>query len=330
MDIFTWEQWRARGLSRHALVRELRSGAVRKVLRRVYAASDVPDTPVTRARAVSLIRPHRTVVGRECAAWLSGIDVLPPGRTMADVPVHLVVAKEVTPPRIIGCKPSQADLPDTDIVEEYGVERTSDARTALDLARFSARQPAVAAADMFLHDKRVTEAELWRRAGRLVKVRNCRLLRANLAAADAGAESYAESAQRVLFIDAGLPRPRTQTPLHGPAGDLIGFFDMGWRTYRVASEFDGADGHDSVEQREHDRRRRDRARAETGWVIDVVRKGELWGRPAALVAHTAGLLRDRGWRPPPAVLDQIVAAASFEADTGQRWSWMPLERLLAA
>lgn len=330
MDIFTRAQWRAAGRSLNSLDRALTNGDVRRVVRGAYAWSDVPDVPETRARAVSLVRPQDTVVGRTMAAWLSGIDVLAPGRSITEEPVHLMVAKDVTPPRLPGCTASQAELPEPDLVEEHGVVRTSDLRTALDLGRFLRRPQAVASVDAFLNGRRVELTDLWSRARRLVKVRNCRRLRANLAAADAGAQSYAESVERVLFIDAGLPRPQTQIPVHSPTGELLGYLDMGWRRHLLASEYDGEEDHDSDEDREADERRRGRIRTETPWTIDVVRKGELWGRPAALVAHTSELLLARGWSPPDVVLDQISRAARYEAETGERWTWMPLERLFAA
>jgi len=63
--------------------------------------------------------------------------------------------------------------------------------------------------------------------------------------------------------------------------------------------------------------------------VEFVRKGELWGTPAALVAHTARMLMERGWSPPAKVLDQTSMASTFEAATGERWQRMPRERLLA-
>jgi hypothetical protein len=331
MDLFTTGQWRAGGRSLRSLERALDDGSARRVLHGVYAWCDVPDTPETRARAIGLVRPHQTVVGRSMAAWMSGVDVLPPGASVADERLDLLVAKDVTPPRLPGCRSYQADLPESDLVEEYGVLRTNDARTALDLGRFAPRSQAVGSVDAFLNAKRVDLGELWSRARLLTKVRNCRRLRANLAAADAGAESYAESVERVLFLDAGLPRPTTQIPVESPTGELLGFLDMGWLRYLLASEYDGEEYHDSDEHRAADERRRSRIEDETAWTVDVARKGDLWGRPAGLVAHTAELLLARGWAPPnPLVLDQINRAAQYEARTRQKWQWMPLERLLAS
>ncbi|MPZ60973.1 MAG: hypothetical protein GEU93_06700 [Propionibacteriales bacterium] len=68
MDVFTYTQWRARGLSRHALKRDLSNGAIRRVIKGVYAAADIPDTLETRAHAVAMIRPRDTVACRQTAA----------------------------------------------------------------------------------------------------------------------------------------------------------------------------------------------------------------------------------------------------------------------
>lgn len=301
------------------------------MLRGVYAWSDVPDTLETRARAVGLVRPRLTVVGRTTAAWLAGVDVLPPGWSPADDAVHLIVTPDVTPPRLSGCRATQAALPESDLTESYGIVRTSDLRTALDLARFAPRPQAVASADAFTNQGRVTLRELWERARSLQRVRNCRVLRANLAAADPGAQSYAESAQRVLFLDAGLPRPSTQIAVVTATGELLAYLDLGWAKYLLASEYDGEEHHDTLAARAADDGRRRRISLETGWHVDVVRRAQLWGQPAALVEHTAGLLLARGWAPAsPLVLEQITRAAAYERATGLRWQWMPLDRLFAA
>ncbi|MPZ60972.1 MAG: hypothetical protein GEU93_06695 [Propionibacteriales bacterium] len=256
--------------------------------------------------------------------------MLPPGRRIEEEPLHLAVGPDVTPPRIRGCRAYQTELPLDDLVEAHGVVRTGDLRTAFDLGRYGPRPQAVAAVDAFLHTERADLAELWRRARLLSGVRNCRLLRANLAVVDAGVDSPAESVQRVLFIDAGLVRPKTQIGVFDRTGALIGYLDMGWPGYQVGSEFDGEEYHGLREQIEHDEYRRRRMRTEADWIVDSASRLDLWGRPAALVARTAGLLVGRGWRPPPQVMDQIVRAAEHESRTGRRWVWMPLDRLLAA
>jgi hypothetical protein len=324
VDLFTTAQWRARGMSRHSLCQALDAGMIWRVLKSVYADASVPDCLEIRTRAIDLVRPRDTVVCRQTAAWIAGLDVLPPGRSIVDEPVHLLVEADVTPPRLPGCVSYQAPLPEADLVEDHGVLRTADPRTASDLGRFCEREQAVASLDAFLHAGRVTLPELWQRANRLKRVRNCRVLKANLSVADAGAESYAESVLRVVYLDGGLPRPQTQIPVYDRSGQLVGYLDMGWLRYRVGAEYDGEEGHDGDAQQKHDERRRTAMRREDDWAIDVVRKGELWGRRAALVANTARLLQAAGWTPDdPLVLEQIARAMEYEARTGERWQWMP-------
>jgi hypothetical protein len=106
MDVFTTAQWRAGGRSVGSLTRAVADGRVRPVLHGVCAWSGVPDTPEHRARAIMLVRPRQTVIGRAMAAWLAGVDVLPPGRRVADQTIDLVVAKDVVPPRLPGAVPS--------------------------------------------------------------------------------------------------------------------------------------------------------------------------------------------------------------------------------
>jgi hypothetical protein len=303
----------------------LASGTVWRVLRSVYADESVPDCLETRARAIDLVRPRETAVCRQTAAWLAGLDVLPPGRSIVDEPIRLLVADDVTPPRMRGCVSRQAPLPAADLVEERGVLRTNDIRTALDLGRFCEREQAVASLDAFLHAGLVTLPTLWQRAEKLVRVRNCRVLKANLAAADGGAESYAESTLRVAYLDASLARPRTQIPVFDRSGALIGYLDMGWQRYRVGAEYDGEEGHDSDVQRRRDERRRAAIRREDDWAIEVARKGELWGQRAALIASTAQRLLVAGWSPgDPTILEQIARATEYEARTGEPWQWMPI------
>jgi hypothetical protein len=239
MEIFTYAHWSARGLSKSALERALETGLVWRVLKSVYADGSVPDCLDTRARAIGLVRPRETAIGRETAAWLAGLDVLPPGSSIVDEPIRLVVPPDVTPPRLPGCRSYQAPLPGSDLVEDRGVLRTTDLRTALDLGRFCLR--------------------------------------------------------------------------------------VGWRRRRVGAEYDGAAGHDSKDQAQHDERRRVAMRREDDWDLVVARKGDLWGRRAARVERTAHLLLDAGWSPSDAtILEQIARAVEFEARTGQQWQWMPV------
>jgi very-short-patch-repair endonuclease len=55
---------------------------------------------------------------------------------------------------------------------------------------------------------------------------------------DAGSQSPKETWLRLLLIRAGFPRPQTQIPLF-EYGVPVAHLDMGWRSIRVAAEYDG-------------------------------------------------------------------------------------------
>jgi hypothetical protein len=202
--------------------------------------------------------------------------------------------------------------------------RTSDLRTALDLGRFAPRPQAVASVDAFLNRERVTLTDLWVRARLLTRVRNGRRLRANLAVADAGAQSYAESTQRVLFVDAGLPRPTTQVPVYSPTGELLGFLDMGWLRCLLGSEYDGEEHHDD-EKGPRGRRATPRSHRRSD-PVDRGRGGQ--GRAVGTPCRprrtdSRAAARPRLDAAEHAGAGQITRAQRYEAATGQPWQWLP-------
>lgn len=56
---------------------------------------------------------------------------------------------------------------------------------------------------------------------------------------DAGAQSPKETWLRLLLINAGFPKPRTQIPVLGADGFPRYFLDMGWEDIMLAVEYDG-------------------------------------------------------------------------------------------
>lgn len=305
-------------MSRRAVANALARGEIWRVLKSVYAYADVPDTVETRARAVALLRPAGTVVCQVSAAWMGGLDVLPPGRSINEQPLQLMVRSKDRAPRIRGCKGSKGALPDGDITTMCGVPVTVDERTALDCGRFLPRLQAVAALDAFLNSCRVHLSALHARAAQLDRQRNVRRLRANLADADAGAQSPGESIHRVRLIDAGLPRPRTQIPVCDSAGKLIGYLDMGYEEFLVASEYDGEEFHTERRDLQHDERWRAKMCA-GGWLISVARKGDIFRDHPLLVATVAEHLLERGWEPDnPLLLESISADVEWHRRRQQR------------
>jgi very-short-patch-repair endonuclease len=110
--------------------------------------------------------------------------------------------------------------------------------------------------------------------------------------ADPKAESPAESAMRLLWLDAGLPPVTTQVPVHNALGVEVYRLDMGVPELRYAVEYDGVAWHSSPAQRAHDRRRRQWLREHDGWDIDVLGAEQVFRRPDLAVAtFRAGLAR---------------------------------------
>lgn len=64
-------------------------------------------------------------------------------------------------------------------------------------------------------------------------------LRKALPLVDGGAESPPESRLRLLFTDAGLPRPTTQYVVYNEFGQYVRRIDMVWEEFKVGAEYDG-------------------------------------------------------------------------------------------
>jgi len=72
-----------------------------------------------------------------------------------------------------------------------------------------------------------------------------------------------------LVIDAGLPEPRLEYPLHDRRGKLITVFDLAWPRHHVALELDSVRYHLNRKSFEKDKRKRNTARL-LGWSIHEI------------------------------------------------------------
>jgi hypothetical protein len=86
---------------------------------------------------------------------------------------------------------------------------------------------------------RFDRAEVLAIVRRHPRARDVRRLLSALESYDARAQSPKETWLRLLLIDAGFPRPRTQIPVLGPDGYPRYFLDMGREDFMVAVEYDG-------------------------------------------------------------------------------------------
>ena len=147
-----------------------------------------------------------------------------------------------------------------------GMQATTPARTAFDLACRNPIGKAVAAIDALARAARLNVADAELIAERYKGHRNIRRARSALYLVDAGAESPRETWLRLILIKAGYPRPQTQIPVRDQYGALVAVVDMGWEDIKVAVEYEG--DHHRTDRRQFNR---DIARFEEltglGWII---------------------------------------------------------------
>ncbi len=156
-----------------------------------------------------------------------------------------------------------ASVPTGDVVRAGGFPVTTPARTCLDAVRWYDEAVAIALVDAMLSAQLVTRADLERQvansSGRGL-VRACLLL----PMADGRAESPPESMLRLRVIRAGLPPPEPQLEVWHQ-GRFVARVDLGWRTAKVALEYDGA-WHGDPGQLAGDRKRLN-ALIAAGWTV---------------------------------------------------------------
>lgn len=272
---FTRAQATALGVSRRSFEAMLRSGLIRRVLHEVYAVAQAPDDVTMRTTAVALILPAGAVVVDRTAAWLHGVDILP-RTSLTQAPPLDVVHTTDTRMRRPETDGRRRGLLASDVVTVEGVPVTTAVRTALDLGRLLWRFDALAALDGFLRQG-VAQDLLIAEVGRFRRYRGVRQLRALAPLADARAESPGESALRLHWIDAELPRPELQIWIFDDEGTPLFRLDIGDPECRYAAEYDGEEHHSSDDDREHDVSRRTWIRDNRAWTIDVFGKKEVYG-----------------------------------------------------
>jgi hypothetical protein len=204
-----------------------------------------------------------------------------------DVPVELVGACR----RQRGLVVRNETLAAGEVMEVDGVRVTTPARTAFDLGRHLSRGPAIARIDALLNARpfAVGDVELLAKVHR--GVRGLTRLRAALPLVDGGAESPKETWLRLLFVDAGLPRPVTQFVVRTESGRYVRRLDMVWEQFKVGAEYDGQQHLTEREQYAKDVWV-NRELQRLNWDVMHVIKED---RGADLVAHARATLLSRGW-----------------------------------
>jgi len=118
-------------------------------------------------------------------------------------------------------------------------------------------------------------------------------LKERLPLVDGGAASPRETWLRLIYIDAGLPKPTTQIPIFDTDGTLLRTVDMGWEEFKVVSEYDGDQHRTDRPQYVKDMRVIPKIERLGFKVLRVIKED----RPAAIVRDAWDAMTCRGWRP---------------------------------
>lgn len=289
---FTSAQAREAGVSPRHLRSMVEEGFVRRIIRGVYAPAQAPDSILFRAQALGLVVPECAVVTDRTAAWLHGVSILERGAHLEAPPIS-VCERVDSRVRRAGVDGRRRQLLDRDVMELQGIRVTTPMRTGLDLGRRLWRFDALAAIDGVLHIG-VDHDELLEESLRFRGHRGMRQLRWLAPLGDGRSESPGESALRLHWYDAGLPKPDLQHRLQDDTGREIYRLDVPLPEVRYAAEYDGEEFHSADEDVEHDGFRREWIRRERHWIIDAFRKDAVYGRNTDITARLRqGFLRAR-------------------------------------
>jgi very-short-patch-repair endonuclease len=223
----------------------------------VYVPTGTDLTATTRARAAWLWSRRRGIVAGHSASALHGAKWVD-----HQAPAQLLYEHRRPP---AGIRTWSDQIAEDELQLVSGVPTTTPARTAFDIACRNSVGNAVAAVDALARATRFNVADAQVLANRYKGHRNVRRARRALTLIDAGAESPRETWLRLLLIDAGYPRPRTQIPVYGEYGELVALLDLGWEDVKIALEYEG-DHHRTDRRQFHRDIARYEALPDLGWI----------------------------------------------------------------
>ncbi len=232
----------------------------RAVFPDVYAASALaPSLRLNTIAAAAWSRGAAVITGRAAAA-LHGAQWV-----AADVPIEMI-GRMTRAPRGIVVRRERIEA--DEVLARDGLLVTTPQRTAFDLARHLPRDAAVAHLDALARSAGVSAADVLLVAERHPRARGLPRSRIALDLMDAGAESPRETWLRLLLIDAGFPRPRTQIRVSD--GFREAFLDMGYDEAMIGLDYDGRQHFTDRKRYVHDIGRADLV-DQQGWIdIHVV------------------------------------------------------------
>lgn len=246
----------------------------------VYVWSGLPDTSELKIEAALRRLPSSAVFSGLTAAWLHGLDVVP-----CD-PVEVTIPKGIGVWARTGIAVRRAALVPGEVVKRRGLRATSLLRTLSDLSIRLSVTEAVVVADMALHARLASIADLnalcVARAGRV----GVATLRRVAGFAEPATESPMESRLRMVLVLGGLPRPKAQVSLHDAQGRFVGRPDLYYPEHRLGIEYDGGIHRTSLAE---DNRRQNRLLA-AGIRLLRFTAGDVLKNPGSVTAQVRTML----------------------------------------
>jgi hypothetical protein len=253
----------------------------------VHAARGHELTLRDRATGAWLWSKRRAIVTGVAASAIHGAEWVD-----ADTTIELIYKHtHAYPPAGIVARSER--VADDEICWVDGIPVTTITRTALDIGRYQRRDRAIARLDALMRVAPFSSEEVLLLAKRYRGARGVKLLKEAMPLVDGGAASPRETWLRLIYIDAGLPKPTTQIPIFDGDGTLLRTVDMGWEKYKVVSEYDGDQHRTDRSQYVKDLRVIPKIER-LGYIVDRVIKED---RPAAIVRRAWDAMVSRGWRP---------------------------------
>lgn len=274
---FTPAMARDAGISRFQLARLHEVALVRRLLRGVYVAAQLPDSLPLRQQALELVAPRDGVVVDWTSCWL-WTGVLPFGQHVETPPVSFFLP---TGRRLRNklAHSGERTFRAGEVVQLGNLLVAVPLRTAHDLGRLAHRDAAIGGLDALLRHGTFESDELVAGVAQYRGQRGVVQLRSLAPIADRRAESPGESVLRLRWLDMpSLPRPELQIPVPAPDGEELARIDLGVEELRLGVEYDGIDFHTTVEQVAHDRSRRAWLRQAHGWHVRAVDRSNVFGR----------------------------------------------------
>jgi hypothetical protein len=207
----------------------------------IYRWVGLNETPHLLLTALAARMPAGAAFSGRTAAWLHGLDDLDP----CD-PIEVTIPKALRISRCAGASVRRAALAREEIVLRRGVPTTSALRTVADLGGRDPLTEGVVTADLFLHARRVTVAELRAYVAEHPGSKGILQLRRVVDLAEPKSESPMETRLRMLLMLAGLPRPEAQVSIYDDEGSFLGRPDLLYRHQHLAIEYDGGNHRDRM------------------------------------------------------------------------------------